>query len=270
MNALEDGPDDISASPAGSRHTHFSEVFDQATFSIVAPIVPSQADMWYRGDDWNSCKLLSLCYDRLDRREAYDPTFRRWHWRISQDQLVYSHRDPDPATGVPRYLLNNERPKELSRAIISFLDGIFQTQWWWCSRCSGLFWSGAERSVGGICPTGGTHGPDLSSEYRLTVNVTTAPGQHDWLWCKKCSGLFWSPEAETAGACPAGGAHGPRSGSGNYALINDAPAFPGQHGWRYCGKCVGLFWNTAGPTGGVCPAGGTHVQTGTTDYALVT
>jgi hypothetical protein len=47
-----------------------------------------------------------MCYDRLDRREIYDPTFRRWHWRISEDQLVCSHLDPDPVIGLPRYQLN--------------------------------------------------------------------------------------------------------------------------------------------------------------------
>jgi pimeloyl-ACP methyl ester carboxylesterase len=106
MKILEDQPDDLKTAAAGSRRIHFSQVFDQDTLSVVVQVLPPQADMWYRGYDWEGCKELSICYDRLDRRETYDPTFRRWHWRISQDQLVYSHRDPDPATGVPRYLLN--------------------------------------------------------------------------------------------------------------------------------------------------------------------
>ena len=107
MNALEDRPPDVQATPAGSRNLHFAEVFDQDTASFQGiTLVPAQALMWYRDGDWLVCKARSLCYDRLDRREIYDPTFRRWHWRISQDQLIYSHWDPDPATRVPRYQLN--------------------------------------------------------------------------------------------------------------------------------------------------------------------
>jgi pimeloyl-ACP methyl ester carboxylesterase len=91
----------------GSRHRHFAQVFDQDTAPLPPPLnVPPQADMWYRGDDWANCKQLAICQDRLDRREVYDPTFRRWHWRISEEQLVFSHHDNDPRTGVPRYLLN--------------------------------------------------------------------------------------------------------------------------------------------------------------------
>ncbi len=99
MNTPEDGP---------QRSTHFAQVFDNDTLPIPLPglHVPPQATMWYR-DDWSPCKDNSICRDRLDRREVYDVTYRRWHWRISQDQLVYSHRDSDPATGTPRYLLNS-------------------------------------------------------------------------------------------------------------------------------------------------------------------
>jgi pimeloyl-ACP methyl ester carboxylesterase len=96
----------------GSRRNHFVQVFDQDTttidgISLPPPLnIPPQAEMWYRGGDWQNCKELSICCDRLDRREDYDPTFRRWHWRISEDQLVYSHQDPDLKTNIPRFQLN--------------------------------------------------------------------------------------------------------------------------------------------------------------------
>jgi pimeloyl-ACP methyl ester carboxylesterase len=113
MNALEDRLQDVQESPAGTRHQHFSEVFDLDAFpqgvrytGSILDIVPPQAEQWYRAGDWQQCKTVSICHDRLDRREGYDPTFRRWHWRISEDQLTYSHRDPDPVLGVPRYQLN--------------------------------------------------------------------------------------------------------------------------------------------------------------------
>jgi hypothetical protein len=104
MNAAED---------ASQRGQHFADVFDNDTFpqhvrftaNPLIDYVPPQALMWYR-DDWQPCKDVLMCQDRLDRREVYDATFRRWHWRIGGDQLIYSHRDKDLGTGAPRYLLN--------------------------------------------------------------------------------------------------------------------------------------------------------------------
>ena len=97
MNALEE-PD--------QRAMHFAQVFDNDT--VPLGLLPPQASMWYR-EGW-ACKPVTIVKDRLARREVYDDAFRRWHWRISQDQLVYSHRDPEPPgtprAGTPRYLLN--------------------------------------------------------------------------------------------------------------------------------------------------------------------
>src|SRR6185436_5918531 len=49
---------------------------------------------------------------------------------------------------------------------------------------------------------------------------------------------------------PAGGAHD-KTGSGNYTLINQTPLAFGQHGWRWCHKCQGLYF--AGNPGSKCP-----------------
>lgn len=65
------------------------------------------------------------------------------------------------------------------------------------------------------------------------------------------------------GVCPAGGQHNYLNSS-DYALVMDQPAAPGQHDWRWCGKCKSLNWGT----GGVCPAGGQHDRQ-SSDYALV-
>jgi hypothetical protein len=142
-----------------------------------------------------------------------------------------------------------------------------QDAWWWCSRCSGLYWSGTPKNVGGVCPAGGQHGQNNSSNYKLAMGAPTSPGQHDWRWCTKCSGLFWAGGSQNAGACPAGGAHGPRSSSSDYAIDMDDPSFSGQHGWKFCGKCNGLFWGSS--PGGACPAHGAHQQGGSSDYALM-
>ena len=69
----------------------------------------------------------------------------------------------------------------------------------------------------------------------------------------------------TEGACAAGGAHD-TSGSGDYALIQNAPGAPGRHGWRRCQKCDGL-WFAGAAAGGSCPAGGAHDGAGSGDYS---
>jgi hypothetical protein len=67
------------------------------------------------------------------------------------------------------------------------------------------------------------------------------------------------------GTCPAGGSHD-ASASGDYTLTNNIPAAPGQHNWRYCRKCQGLYF--AGHNAGACPAGGSHDPSASGDYAL--
>jgi hypothetical protein len=95
--------------------------------------------------------------------------------------------------------------------------------------------------------------------------------QNDWLWCSKCSGLFWSWQAEPAqGTCPAGGQHQTAGGS-NYSLGMAIPSYPGQHDWRWCSNCAGLFWASGGnrTTGGICPTShGTHDGSKSSDYGL--
>lgn len=69
-----------------SRGDFFSKVFDQAI-----PL-KTQPDQWYR-DDW-PCKLGYISNARLDRRETYTSQSRRWHWRISIEELAWTWRDP--------------------------------------------------------------------------------------------------------------------------------------------------------------------------------
>lgn len=99
------------------------------------------------------------------------------------------------------------------------------------------------------------------------------PTQNDWRWCNKCQGLFFGPQA-AASRCPAGNTHTPpaQSGSGNYSLMHNAGNAPGQQSdWRWCNKCMGLYFedNAASPP---CPSGGGHArpsQSGSGNYALV-
>jgi len=63
-----------------------------------------------------------------------------------------------------------------------------------------------------------------------------------------------------------GGGHD-GSGSGDYILLNNVPDAPGQHDWRWCSACQGLFF--ASNSTGICPSGGGHDGSGSGDYILL-
>lgn len=71
-----------------SRVDHFYEVYEHAR--IVFP--HTQPSMWYR-EDWEPCKQHHVDASRIGRQEIYDANFRQWHWRLSAEQLVFSHVD---------------------------------------------------------------------------------------------------------------------------------------------------------------------------------
>jgi pimeloyl-ACP methyl ester carboxylesterase len=84
-----------------SRYNYFTEVFDGAIYDsagkekkfdelIANALTPVQPKMWYR-DDWKPCKDDYIFAARTDRFEIYHQYFRRWHWRVAGEQLIYSH-----------------------------------------------------------------------------------------------------------------------------------------------------------------------------------
>jgi hypothetical protein len=90
--------------------------------------------------------------------------------------------------------------------------------------------------------------------------------QDNWRWCNKCQGLAFAGNP-SLGPCPAGGQHN-HTGSGDYVLVQNDPAAPGQSNWRWCNKCQGLAF-AGNPSLGPCPAGSQHNHTGSGDYVLV-
>ena len=85
---------------ASSRSKFFQEAFD----STAGPGTPPQPQMWYR-DSW-PCKASYIADDRIQRQEIYNPIFRRWHWRVALEQLLFSHLNTDTADGSPRCAAN--------------------------------------------------------------------------------------------------------------------------------------------------------------------
>ena len=96
--------------------------------------------------------------------------------------------------------------------------------------------------------------------YDSTVNE-----QRNWRWCSKCQGMHFAGHP-TKGVCPAGGPH-IEAGSGNYTIVQNTPAYPGQTNWRWCSKCEGMHFS-GNASQGPCPAGGQHIHTASGNYHL--
>lgn len=148
-----------------------------------------------------------------------------------------------------------------------------QEGWRWCNKCQGMFYGLASASQGGlgVCPAGGTHATAGSGYYYQRVGTDIANVQQGgWSCCPKCMGFFYSRASVGAGGmgrCPAGAAH-IKAGSPAYAAVVGGNATGQQGGWRWCNKCMGMFYSQS--TTSACPAGGTHITTGSGQYATLT
>jgi hypothetical protein len=99
---------------------------------------------------------------------------------------------------------------------------------------------------------------------------TSIQGQPDWQFCLKCNSLFYNGDEHFKGVCPTGESHNTFGVGNRFVIPFEQTDVSGQHGWRFCGKCAGMFWNPPEPTApiqglageltfkGTCPAGGSH------------
>jgi pimeloyl-ACP methyl ester carboxylesterase len=91
----------------GSRAAYFKQVYDKWP---LFPIIKPQPEYWYR-DNWE-LKDFHVEMSRVARREIYNANYRRWHWRVAGEQLLFSHFDRvthDDDTTPLRYELNTVR-----------------------------------------------------------------------------------------------------------------------------------------------------------------
>jgi len=72
---------------AASRDAFFASAFDERMPTQTQP------EQWYR-DDWPA-KQQYITMARLDRRETYTSQYRRWHWRVSLEELMWTWQAPD-------------------------------------------------------------------------------------------------------------------------------------------------------------------------------
>lgn len=96
-----------------------------------------------------------------------------------------------------------------------------QSNWRWCTNCSGLFHATAQGDTG-VCPSGrAAHVKGISGDYALTHDDARVAGQSKWRWCHKCGGLFFAGTQATTGKCPADlGEHDSRP-SGDYTVMTE-------------------------------------------------
>jgi hypothetical protein len=80
-----------------------------------------------------------------------------------------------------------------------------QSDWYWCTKCQGLFWGGSTDDDPGVCwgntlfgHVGGGTNYDLWHDKNPTTGV-----QLYWRWCENCYLLYYQgPSGTTAGSCP--------------------------------------------------------------------
>ena len=148
-----------------------------------------------------------------------------WRWCHQCQGLFYSGglaaNGACPAGGQHQkgasgnYTLPHNQPEASTR----------QSDWRWCYKCQGLFFSGGQLSRG-TCPAGGQHQKTVSGNYALVHNQPIAADhQSEWRWCSKCQGLFYAAGQSLSGRCPAGGYHD-KTISGNYSLKHQAAVVP--------------------------------------------
>jgi hypothetical protein len=112
-------------------------------------------------------------------------------------------------------------------------NDVWQDNWFWCSNCSGMFWSKDGETSYGACPaTAGTTQHDGSNSYKsYAAYYGDLPSgfQDGWLWCSQCSGMFYGGNGSSysyfSGICPINGGGSP---SGGYTYHN------GDSSYSYC------------------------------------
>lgn len=90
--------------------------------------VRHQASYWYR-DGFDPCGDRLIGAGLRHRAEVYDAAYRRWHYRVAYEQLVFSHVDPDDdgvrpfsRIAIPFLLMAGEEDDAMPIATYSFVE----------------------------------------------------------------------------------------------------------------------------------------------------
>lgn len=71
-----------------SRQTYFVDVYEKEQLPLV---LKQQSAYWYRKG--LPTMGLHIALSRIARHEIYNAFYRRWHWRVACEQLIYSHAE---------------------------------------------------------------------------------------------------------------------------------------------------------------------------------
>jgi hypothetical protein len=169
-----------------------------------------------------------------------------WRW-CSKCQGLFL---PDPKDEKPSRCPAGAQHSQSGSADFSLFPvanaALGQTNWRWCGKCRGLFYSGGlTHYSAGSCPDSGNHDIANWDRYTLMVDRPDKPGQPNWRLCSKCKGLFFA--GDPSSVCPGGGAHD-AAGSGNYTITANEPGpwlIGSGRGFAYSG--IDREFMTCGP-----------------------
>jgi hypothetical protein len=137
--------------------------------------------------------------------------------------------------------------------------------WRCCGKCEAIFFDG-DTHFKGVCQRDGLpHEPDpfVPQDFSLEVGATEdAQNQSNWKLCRRCLALFWATDEADAGLCPATGRHISTGELWRVPHTSLAPYSLGQPDWRFCQKCLSLFWNGDGHNGICAKDSGPHEAAG--------
>ena len=231
MDGLED-----NNPPNPSRLQFFYDSFVAA----VSPGLPAQPQTWFRDNPlWGvNCKAEHISAAREDRREIYNQCFRRRHWRVGLEQLLFSHWDgPNgpprfASITVPTFLAAGDQDDFLWAGIFSASKSMAQLMV--TTPGKGVFFHDTGHSID-------AERPQLFTEQMLdflnpqvTVRMVTAVSP--------------APDELMVVGMPNAGA-----GTSPIQYANWAQAAPGWNGWHNLGPSVaspGSFYSSTVVDGG--------------------
>jgi hypothetical protein len=98
---------------------------------------------------------------------------RNWRWCSKCQGLWYAAATANPNGVCPKDKGPHSKAGSGDYALFGDPDGNFspsvmgQRRWRWCSKCQGLWYSGATVNTDGACPAGGVHTHGGSADYAL-------------------------------------------------------------------------------------------------------